>query len=308
MEASLQQKQRRRRSFLREAEGWAYVVPVLVGIALFTVLPMIVCFVYSLFDYDPTSATQQLTNFGFQNYIRIFTSDWDGVSKTLFLTFRYALVTVVISLVGSYALALFLNQKMRGEKIYRVLFYLPCLIPAVAGTLLWKDITSVDYGYINLIFDQIGMPRYSFYNAKDTVFPTIVLLSFFGFGGNMVPWLAQMENIPSELYDAADIDGANAFQKLFHITIPMTTSMIFYLLIVSIIGALQVFSGFYPLRNGVDDSEINFIVVEIYSEAFENPANFGYACALSWFLFAIIGAITLTIFKTSKWVYYGDEQ
>lgn len=283
------------------------MLPVLIGILCFTLLPMIVSLVYSFHDYYPLRATNQLVNFGLQNYKKIFTSDWKGISRSLFLTFRYAIVTVSTGLVGSYILALFLNRKIRGEKVFRVIYYLPCLIPAVAGTLLWKDITRVNSGYINLILDFLGLPEYTFYENVETVFPTIILTSIVGWGGNMVMWIAQMNNVPESLYESAKIDGANWLQQTVKITIPMTTPMIFYLLITGIIGALQVFGNFYALRNGVCDSEIDFIVLKIYDAAFGGSGGFGYACALSWMLFVIIGLITLLIFKKSKWVYYGEE-
>ncbi len=294
--------------FKRDYGGWLYMIPVLIGIIGFTIIPMVTSFIYSICDYKyyESEISNQISNFGLQHYITMFTQDWPAVGRSLFLTFRYAIVTVIVGLVGSYVLALFCNQKLKGIEGFRIVYYLPCIIPAMAGSLLWKNITNVDTGYINLIFDKIGLPHYSFYNAKDTVFPTIVFLSFFGFGGNMVMWIAQMKNIPNELYESAELDGANYFHKVFKITIPMTTSMIFYLLINSIVGALQVFGSFYPLRNGVNDSEINFIVVKIYGEAFDN-LNMSYACALSWLLFLIIGILTATVFKTSKWVYYGEE-
>lgn len=293
--------------FKKNYGGYVYMLPVLIGILCFTLLPMIVSLVYSFHDYYPLRATNQLVNFGLQNYKKIFTSDWKGISRSLFLTFRYAIVTVSTGLVGSYILALFLNRKIRGEKVFRVIYYLPCLIPAVAGTLLWKDITRVNSGYINLILDFLGLPEYTFYENVETVFPTIILTSIVGWGGNMVMWIAQMNNVPESLYESAKIDGANWLQQTVKITIPMTTPMIFYLLITGIIGALQVFGNFYALRNGVCDSEIDFIVLKIYDAAFGGSGGFGYACALSWMLFVIIGLITLLIFKKSKWVYYGEE-
>lgn len=288
--------------------GLIYVVPVLLGIVFFTIIPMGVSLVYSLHDYNPLSATNQLTNFGIQNYKKIFTADWEAVSHSLFITFRYAVLTVSTSLIGSYILALFLNQKRRGVNVFRVLYYLPCLIPAVAGSLLWKDITRVNSGYINLILDKLGLPEYTFYEDPKTVLATILITGIVGWGGNTIMWLAQMKNIPESLYEAAEIDGANYFQKLFKITIPMTTPMIFYLLITGIIGALQVFGNFYTLRNGICDDEINFIVLKIYDAAFAGAGGFSYACALSWLLFAIIGVITLVVFKSgNKWVFYGEE-
>ena len=121
-------------------------------------------------------------------------------------------------------------------------------------------------------------------------------------------WLSQMKNVPAEMYESADLDGANYFQKLFFITIPMTTSMLFYMLITSAIGGLQAFGNVYALRGtGVANDEIEFIVVKIYLNAFGERANMSYACALSWFLFVVIGILTAFVFKTSKWVYYGED-
>ena len=298
----------RGKKFLKDYGGYVYVLPVIIGIICFTLIPMVISLIYSFCDYKfyEYEISNMYTNFGFQNYIRIFTSDWKDVGNSLFITFRYAILMVVTGLVGSYILALFLNQKIKGVAAFRIVYYLPCIIPAVAGTLLWRNITDVNTGYINLIFQKIGLPAYTFYSAKSTVLPTILLLSVTGWGGNMVMWLAQMKNIPQEMYEVADLDGANYFQKLLRITLPMTTSMIFYLFITSVIGSLQVFGAYYPLMTGINRSELNFIVIKIYTEGFVNY-DMSYASALSWLLFMIIGILTLTIFKTSKWVYYGEE-
>lgn len=298
--------------FKKNYAGIVYVLPTLIGILIFTLLPMIVSLYYSFHEINPMNQANPVGKFTWDNYRRIFTNnyklkgDWGSVSKSLFITFRYAIVTVAVNMVGSYALALFLNKNLKGIGAFRVLYYLPCLIPAVAGTLLWSTITNTGYGYINLILDKFYIDPYTFYEETSTVFPTIILLSVFGWGGNMVMWLAQMKNIPREYYEAAEIDGANKARQLVHVTIPLTTSMVFYILITSIINALQVFGAYYPLINGNNLSELNFIVIKIYRTAYVEK-NWGYACALSWFLFVIIGLLTALIFKTSKWVYYGDE-
>lgn len=299
--------------FKKDYAGMIYVLPTIIGILIFTLLPMLVSLNYSFHEIDPTSRENPVGAFTFDHYRRMFTTswklkgDWISVSNSLFITFRYAIVTVLVSMVGSYALALFLNKALKGIGGFRVVYYLPCLIPAVAGTLLWANITDTEYGYINSILQAVGLPKYTFYNKAETVFPTILIMGVFGWGGNMVMWLAQMKNIPREYYEAADIDGAGKFRQLVNITIPMTTSMVFYILITSIINALQVFSSYYPLIiDGVNRSELNFIVIKIYDTAYIEH-DWGYACALSWLLFVIIGTLTAFIFKTSKWVYYGDE-
>lgn len=309
--SNLRKRQRFWRDFRQEATGWLYMIPVIVGILAFTISPMVISLIYSFHDYDPTRANpaEQLTNFGLQNYIRLFDPKEDlySILRSYYLTFRYAIVTIIVGNVGSYALALFLNQKFRGVKVFRVLYYLPCLIPTVVSSLLWLNITGVDAGYVNLILTAMGLPRYTFYEAKETVFPTIILLSTFGFGGSMIPWLASMKNVPNELYEAADIDGANSWTKFWKITLPLTTPMIFYNLILSLISSLQVFGNFYTIRNGINDSEIDFVVLKIYGAAFDSPNTFGYACAQSWLLFAVIALLSALVFKTSKWVYYGED-
>jgi multiple sugar transport system permease protein len=224
---------------------------------------------------------------------------------SLFVTFRYTVVSLAVSILGSYCIALFLNQKTKGIQAFRIIYYLPNLIPGVAGTLLWKDITAVDGGYINIILESVGLQPYTFYNDASSVLPTMLIIGVFGWGGSCIMWLAQMQNVPKEMYESAELNGANYFQKTFKITIPMTTAMLFYSLVMSTIGGIQAFGNVYPLKP-VAGREVDFIVVQIY----ENAYVFGemsYACALSWFLFVIIGVLTAFIFKTSKWVYYGEE-
>jgi multiple sugar transport system permease protein len=288
------------------------MIPVIIGIVGFTIVPMLTSLNYAFHDYNPYARdpSEQLLNFGLQNFEKIFTKGENGgtfesVMYALYVTFRYSILNILIGIVGSYMLALFLNQKTKGVKIFRVVYYLPVLIPGVAGTLLWKDITAVKGGYLNMIFEAIGLNAYSFYEAKATVLPTLLFVSLFSLGGSTIMWLAQMKNVPTEMYESADLDGANYFQKLFFITIPMTTSMLFYMLIMSTIGGLQAFGNVYPLID-VAGKEVEFIVVQIYISAYE-AGDLSYACALSWFLFVIIGLLTAFVFKTSKWVYYGEE-
>lgn len=309
-------KIQRTRSFWKQLwydyAGIFYMIPVIVGIVGFTIVPMLTSLNYAFHDYNPYARdpSEQLLNFGLQNFEKIFTKGENGgtfesVMYALYVTFRYSILNILIGIVGSYMLALFLNQQTKGVKIFRVVYYLPVLIPGVAGTLLWKDITAVKGGYLNMIFEWAGMNPYTFYEAKETVLPTLLFIGLFSLGGSTIMWLAQMKNVPTEMYESADLDGANYFQKLFFITIPMTTSMLFYMLIMSTIGGLQAFGNVYPLID-VAGKEVEFIVVQIYMSAYVS-GDLSYACALSWFLFVIIGILTAFVFKTSKWVYYGEE-
>ena len=298
-------KTAKRRAFRRNYLNMLYMLPVTLGIIGFTLIPMISSLVYSLCDYVPADRLNPISNFGFQNYKLIFTQDFESVLNSFYVTFRYTIVVGGITFVGSYLVALCLNQSLKGIGVFRVIYYIPSLVPAVAGSLLWNNIT-VGNGFFNQILVGIGLDPYPFYSENETIFPTLCMLAIFGLGGNSVMWLAQMKNVPKDLYEAASLDGANAFQKFSHITLPMTTPMIFYLLITSIISSLQSFS-YYPIYTLQGfPSELNFIVIKIYTE-FMTLKNYSYACALSWLLFFVIGLLTLTIFKKSKWVYYGED-
>lgn len=290
--------------------GMVYMLPVLLGILCFTLIPMLTSLNYAFHDYDPYSRDSQLTNFGIQNFVTIFTPGSKGgtletVAYSLYVTFRYAILNIFIGIVGSYILALILNQQTKGIKAFRVIYYLPCLIPGVAGILLWKDITAVRGGYLNMMLDVVGLGPFTFYEAKETVLPTLLFMGLFSLGGGSIMWLAQMKNVPTEMYESADLDGANYFKKLFYVTIPMTTSMLFYMLVTNAIGGLQAFGNIYPLKE-LDPRELGFIVIQIYESAYV-AGDLSYACALSWVLFVIIGILTAFVFKTSKWVYYGEE-
>lgn len=298
-------KTAKRRSFRRDYLNMLYMLPVTLGIIGFTLIPMISSLVYSLCDYVPADRLNPISNFGFQNYRLIFTQDFESVLNSFFVTFRYTIVVGGITFVGSYLVALCLNQDLKGIGAFRVIYYIPSLVPAVAGSLLWNNITAQN-GFFNQILVGIGSDPYPFYSENETIFPTLCMLAIFGLGGNSVMWLAQMKNVPKVLYEAASLDGANAFQKFLHITLPMTTPMIFYLMITSIISSLQSFS-YYPIYTlQGSPSELNFIVIKIYTE-FMTLKNYSYACALSWLLFFVIALLTLLIFKKSKWVYYGED-
>lgn len=292
---------------------WLYVLPVVLGLLLFTLVPMVTSIIFAFSDFDPTEPdpAYQLSNFGVQHFMYMFNPKEElfPVLKSLYVTFRYVIVSLSLQIVGSYCVALFLNQQTKGVHVFRIIYYLPNLIPAVAGTLLWKDILSAsETGYINMILGVFHIEPFPFYSSPKTVLPTMLFTGIFSWGGTAIMWLAQMQNVPKEMYESADLDGAGYFWKTFRITIPMTTSMLFYVIVTSIIGGIQQFSGVYPLLSVAGD-EVRFIVVKIYEFAYDPSYDFGMsrACALSWILFVVIGSLTCVMFKTSGWVYYGEE-
>ncbi len=292
--------------FKKNWEGLLYVMPVILGIAFFTVVPMVSSMYDSFFKYD--GITDREWN-DFKNYIKPFTTEWETFGKSLNVTFLYSIINIPLTMVLSFLLAVFLNQKIKGIKLFRTLYYLPVVIPAVISGLLWRNFTDVQYGLANKWLTDIGLPPFDFLTSEKTAMPTLIFLNMFGLGGGMVLWIASLNGISPELYEAADLEGASKLTKLLYITVPMCSPMILYNLIMGIIGSLQTFGNVFVLTNGRagPNNSLLFYVMNIYFTAFSTSPDIGYASALSWILFAIIGIFTILVFKTSKWVFYGEE-
>ena len=293
---------------------WLYVIPVLLGIIFFTIVPMCKSVEYAFREVNLKAFLEKDKYGGFttDNFTTIFKKEpdgiWDMFISSIGVTFGFTIISLALQIIGSYSVALFLNQKTKGIKTFRILYYLPNLIPAIAGTMLWANMTSERGGYLNTLLDKFFGITYPFYSDPNTVLPTLLIVNVFTWGGTAIMWLSQMQNIPQELYESADLDGANYFHKTLKITIPMSTSMMFYVIVTSMIGGIQAYTNIYPLYEKFRVDELNFIVVYIYNTAFKGKSNMALACSLSWILFVIIGVMTIFLFKTSKkWVYYGEE-
>ena len=212
--------------------SYLFVLPVILGILLFTLVPMMTSLYYSFTDYNPTLVNAKPAFVGIQNFADAFGKNWKAVGNSLFVTISYTIITVPLNLVLSFAIAMLLNQKLKGMRVFRTIYYIPVIIPAVASGLLWNDITKVNGGMFNVILTEfLKLPPYQFYNSAETVLPSLIFMSLFGMGGGMVLWIAQLKGIPESLYEAASLDGANFFVRTFRITLPMCTPMIFYNLI-----------------------------------------------------------------------------
>ena len=288
----------------KEYLGMLFVMPVILGLAIFTIVPM--C--KSLYDsFHDINIWGEASNFGFQNYVKMFTSEKVKFFESLWATIKYTIVAIPITMVLSFLLAFLLNREIPGIKLARVLCYAPVVIPTVVNGLLWRTITTSEIGYLNLVFKAVGLPNYTFFERNETAFQSFIFMGLFGIGSGMILWLSQLKNIPKTLYESADLEGANGLQKLMKITIPMCTPTIFYTLITNIIGAFQVFDLAYLFINPLNDTTLNFFVVYIYQQAFGRFGQMGYASALSWILFLIIAVLSGLVFKTNKWVYYGED-
>ena len=288
--------------------GWLFNMPLAVGLLVFTFIPVIYSLVFSLNDdIFILNGNVTMTFIGLKNYVKIFAEDRE-MGKVIINTVIYTLVSIPLNLVASYFLALLVNTKLKGVEAFRVFYYLPCMIPAVVGGLLWKDMFDTTYGVFNKMLGFIGLGPFQFFSNEKTALSSVFLMNMWGIGGGMILWLSAFKNIGRHYYEAAELDGANAWVKLINITIPMSTSMIFFNIITSVIGTLQ-YNGTltFASRDGRGpENSLYMYAVKIYREAFEKD-NMGYACSLAWILLIVIGLITVLLFSTSKWVFYGEE-
>lgn len=287
--------------------GWLFILPTVFGICVFTLYPIIQSLYYSFFDYNMTSRFDFV---GFGNYIRIFSGDSD-MPKVVTNTLLFALLNIPVTLCGSYLLALFLNVNLKGIKVFRVLYYLPCTMPAIVSGIVWSYIMRYNVetpGLFNQMFSAMGLPMSRFFYADNfTAVASIVLMNLWSLGGGTIIWLAQFKNIPKQLYEAAEIDGAGTVHRFFAITLPMSTPMVFYNLITNFIVTLH-FNGtltFAPNTGAGNNNATLMFGLKIYLEAFRRT-NMGYACALAWVLVVAVGLVTALLFKTNKWVQYDN--
>ena len=298
----------------RSQLGWAaFTLPVILGVLIFSLYPMVISLYYSFFKtYTGTTNLPEFyingfLNFGIFNYKKMFTMDPE-VWQSLGITFLYAVVVVPASLVLSFLVALLMNSKVKGIGVFRVVYYLPVIIPTTISGLLWADFFNVRFGLANEILTALGLPESRFLESADTALVTFMSINLWTLGASMILWLSALKNVPENLLEAAKIDGAGPFTRMFRITVPMCTPVLFYNLITGIIGALQTLGSVMTLMGDSGagpDNSLLFYAYKIYGTAFMSY-DMGYACALAWFLFVIIGGLTLLAFKTSKWVYYGD--
>lgn len=301
-----EKRKKLKREFRQILIGLLFASPVIIGVIVFTYYPAVNSLYLSFTDYDNFNPANFI---GLKNYSMLFNLD-PYFKKTFINTFVYAAISIPLNLVLGYFLAVAANLKIKGITVYRTLFYLPVIIPAVASGILFGNMFAVGYdGIINHILEQMGFSAQTWFSSAKTTMPTFIFMGVWNIGGGMIIWLACFKNIPQTLYEAAKLDGANALHCLVKITIPMSTPMIFYNLVTGLIGSLQVTSSMFV--GGSDgmgvDASLYFVAVKIYNDAFRSGGNLGYACALAWMLFIVIAILTFIVFKTNKWVHNGEE-
>nr|WP_165886889.1 sugar ABC transporter permease [Scopulibacillus darangshiensis] len=306
---SNQIKKVKRKSSLQRKEslqGYLFIAPWLIGMVFITAGPLLFSFYGSFTNYDITS---HMDFIGLKNYIRMFTND-DLFWTSLFNTLYYVVISVPITVVAALLLAVLLNQKVPGMRIFRTIYYLPAILSGVGVYLLWMQLLSPT-GLVNTVLDWFGINGPAWLFDPKWTKPALIFMKLWSVGGSMLLYLASLQGVPKSLYEAAEIDGANAFQKFRHVTLPMITPVLFFDLVTSTIGGFQIFQEAYVMSQNGDGGPANsllFFNLHMWNKAFE-VFDMGYAMAMSWILFVIILVLTIINIKLApRWVHYEGEK
>ena len=296
---------RRRRERMRQIKGLLFSSPFWLGILLFTAFPMVASIYFSFSHYSGLEAPVFR---GFGNYVDLFQDP--ALLKALGNTFFYAGLSIPLNTLLGLLVAILLNQKVRGSRS-RAIYYLPAIVPSVAYALLWKWMLSREYGAINLVLNLVGIGDIDWLGTNNWLIMAYVMAGLWTVGGAMIINLAGLQSVPTELYDAAKVDGAGHLSLFRNVTLPMMSPVLFYNIIMGIVGALQSFAFFYTLTQGwgnVSYSEIGTVyMVHLYRVGFQ-LFRMGYASAMAWVMFFIILGLTLLVWRVSaRWVYYESE-
>lgn len=297
-----------KRQARREALAfYLFILPWLIGFLLFGGGPIIASAFISLTDWSLLSTPHWV---GLNNYIQLFQDPLFYI--TIKNTLYYGAGSVLLGVIVSFLLALLLNQKVRGIAIFRTVFYLPSVVSGIATALLWMNIFHPDFGLANYLLGLVGIQGPGWLISEQWVIPALIIMSVWSTGNTMIIYLAGLQNIPAQLYEAAAIDGAGSWSKFWNVTVPMMSPVIFFNLVTGFITSLQAFVLILVMtnNNGVSGGPNNASLVYglyIYREAFQY-FNMGYAFALAWVLFVLIMIITLVQLALARnWVHYEGE-
>lgn len=282
--------------------GYICIAPFLLGLLFFTAGPMLYSVYLALSEYDTTAAPHFV---GLGNFIEL-TRDrlfW----QSLRVTTAYTVFVVPLGIAVGFSLALLLNQGVTGIGIWRTIYYMPSVVSGVAVSMMWVWLLNPDFGFVNRGLALVGVTGPGWLTDPDWALWTLIIMSVWGAGGSMVIYLAGLQGIPQHLYEAASIDGANAFEKVRFITLPLITPVLFLQLILGIIGTFQVFTNSFIMTGGGPANATLFYVLYLFKRGFER-FELGYAAAMAWVLFSVVMILTLIVFKSSdRWVYYEGE-
>ena len=285
----------------RNGTGLAFISPWLIGFLCFTIGPFISSVYLSFNSYDLINPPKWV---GTANYSTLLHDDplfW----SSLWITVKFALVSVPLGIVAGVGLALLLNLKVKGQTIFRTVFYLPSIVPAVANAVVFSWILNPEIGLVNGILRLFGVEGPAWLTDTKWALWSLIFMSIWGVGGSMVIYLAGLQDIPVHLYEAATLDGASAYQRLRKVTLPLLTPVIFFNLIMGIIGSFQYFTEAFVMTKGGPEGSTSFYALYLFQRAWQY-LDMGYACAMAWIVFVIVMILTGIVFRSQKrWVQFG---
>jgi len=283
----------------RTITGYLFISPFILGVLFWVLYPAGMAAWLAFQDWNLITPAKYV---GLKNLQTMFNDKlfWQAFKVTSIFTF----VSVPLGLILSFSLALLINMKVRGLALFRTIYYLPSIVPAVASAVLWAWILNTDFGLLNGVLSYFGIPKIAWLQEPKWTMPAFILMSLWGVGQAMIIFLAGLQGIDDVYYEAARIDGAGSWAQLVHVTIPMMSSVIFFNLILGVINSFQVFTAAFLITNGGPQNATLFFVLYLYRNGFQF-LKMGYAAALSWVLFFIILIFTVIIFRTAgRRVYY----
>jgi multiple sugar transport system permease protein len=279
--------------------GYIFIGPFILGFLLWFLIPALVAVYLTFHEWNLIQAPEFV---GLDNIQHLFEDPL--LPQSLKVTFAYTVLSVPLTLLFSFILALLVNTKFRGIGIFRTIYYLPTVVPAVANAVLWAWIFNTEFGLMNVFIRGLGGPRIGWLQDPDWTLPSFVIISLWSVGAPMLIFLAGLQGIPDIYYEAAEIDGAGRWHKLRHITLPLMSPIIFFNLVIGFINSFQVFIPALLITRGGPENATLFLVLYIYRSAIQN-LDMGYAATLSWLLFFILMFLSYFVFRyIGSQVYY----
>ena len=285
----------------RTIVGYIFITPFMLGFLFWFLAPALTSLWLVVHKWNMIAPAEFV---GLGNFRDLFTDKlfWQALKVTT----AYTAIAVPLGMVLAFLLALLMNAKVRGITVFRTIYYLPSIVPAVSNAVLWAWILNSDFGLLNALLHVFGLRRVLWLQEPEWALPALILMSLWSLGGGMVIYLAGLQGIPNEFYEAAAIDGASAWAKLWHVTIPLMSPVIFFNLVMSLIGTFQIFTAGYLITNGGPQNATLFYVLYLWRNAFLY-LKMGYAAALAWVLSFIIMGLTVFIFRgLGSRVYYEE--
>lgn len=302
----IKEKKEYNRAHRREnRQGYLFVLPWIMGLFLFTLIPMIFSAVLSLCDWNIVTGLSTIKFVHFQNYIKLF---HDGnFYQSLKVTFTFCLITIPCYQIISLSIAFMLTLDIRWMKTLRLVYFLPSVIPTIAATMIWQRIFAQD-GILNKSLHLFGITGPSWLTDRHTALYALMIMGVWGIGNTMIIYLSGLQGVSDELKDAARIDGAKGYQIFFRITIPIISPTIFFNVVMAVIGSFQYFTEAYVLTKGGPLKSTLFYNLYLYQNAYKEY-KMGYAAAMAWVMFLIILLLTLIVIKSSSlWVFYQNDE